>query len=181
LLLLGLGLLAACASTDAGGTAPAPRPELAELGTTRNVTALGDLILAGQPSAEDLGLAARRGITRVINLRTPAEMERVDFDQAARCAELGLDYVGIAIDFTTMDDATFDAVLELLDRPAPDGGKTLLHCASGNRVAVFVAVRRMLQDGVSYEEALIDAQAGGMKPGSLPTLEAQAARRGLLE
>lgn len=178
-----LTLVAACQSTDGGGAAEAPAGPItrSELGSMGNVTALGDLHMGGQPSADDLALAKRRGFTRVINLRTEAEMQRVPFNEVALCAELGLEYVGVPVDFRVLEDDNFDLILSLLDHRAPQGGKTLFHCASGNRVAVFVAIRRMRDDGISFADALADAQSAGMKPSSLSTLEANVVRLGLGE
>ena len=178
-----LGTLAACATFDDGATAGEPAGpatiERGELGTTRNVTVFRDLILGGQPSADDLELAKKRGVTRVLNIRTTPELERLDWSEAARCAELDLEYVQISFRGDTATDEVYDAILAVLDRPAPDGGGTLFHCASGNRTALFVALQRMRDDGIPYDQALADAQAAGMKPSSLAPLEAQATRLGL--
>ncbi|MDF1798140.1 MAG: sulfur transferase domain-containing protein [Planctomycetota bacterium] len=176
-------LVAACQSTEGGGAAAQTSGPLArsELGTMSNVTSLGDLHMGGQPSADDLALAARRGFTRVINLRTEAEMERLPFNEMALCAELGLEYVGIPVDFSVLEDASFDLILDQVGVRAPNGGQTLMHCGSGNRVAVFVAIHRMRAEGVPFDEALADAQAAGMKPSLLPILEANVERLGLGE
>lgn len=182
---LPLVTLGSCASFDDAGddaeaAAGAPLPlERGELGSARNVTTWGDLTMAGQPSVEDLELAKKRGITRVLNVRTAPELERMDWSEAAACADLGVEYVQVGFGGEDVTDEVVDLVLATLDRPAPDGGGTLFHCASGNRTALFVALLRMRDDGLSYDEALADAQAAGLKPGSLPLLEAQAERLGL--
>jgi len=183
---LGLGLLltvlAACASFGDSGVDGGVEPgtiERSELGSARNVTVLGDLTMSGQPAAEDLELAAKRGVTRVINIRTTPELERLGWDEGARCAELGLEYVHLPFRGDTATDEVYDGLIQLLDMPAPDAGGTLFHCASGNRTAMIVALLRMQRDGVAYDAALADAQAAGMKPSSLAPLEAQATRLGL--
>ena len=111
---------------------------------------------------------------RVINLRTAAEVASLPFDEAAVCADLGLDYFWQRVKWSDMSTADYDRVLAELERP--NTGKTLLHCANGNRTAVFVALERILEAGVPYEEALADARATGMRPSPEGPLVAQYGR-----
>ncbi len=145
-----------------------------ELGDLGNCTSWGAITTGAQPSPEVLALAAKRGYTRVINLRTAGEIASLPFDEAALCTELGLDYFWLPVRWSEMGDADYDRILAELERP--NAGKTLLHCASGNRTAVFVALERILKDGVPYEKALEDARLAGMKPSSEEPLATQFAR-----
>src|SRR5688572_19851360 len=54
-----------------------------------------DLFIAGQPTERALREMKERGVTTVINLRMPQEMERVGFDEAKLVADLGMKYVYI--------------------------------------------------------------------------------------
>ncbi len=179
---LALACLGACASFDHDQDEPISASDKitrSELGGTRNVTTLGDLTMSGQPSADDLALAEKRGITRVINIRTQPELDRMDFDEGARCSELDLEYVHVSFRGDTATDEIYDVLLDLLALPAPDHGGTLFHCASGNRTALIVALLRMRDHGIDYDAALADALAAGMKPSSLAPMETQATRLGL--
>lgn len=173
-LLVVLGL-AGCQSFDSATTAPTTTEIVRdELGDLRNCTTWGQVTTGGQPSQEVLELAAKRGYTRVINLRSEPEVAGNSFDEEALCKELGMEYFWQPVMWPAMTDADYDRVLAELDRPVV--GRTLMHCASANRTALFIALERMLHDGVSYEEALEDARMAGLKPGSVGPLQEQAAR-----
>jgi protein tyrosine phosphatase (PTP) superfamily phosphohydrolase (DUF442 family) len=47
------------------------------------------MYIAGQPTADGIRQLPDQGVTTVVNLRTPAEMARVGFDEAALVASLG--------------------------------------------------------------------------------------------
>lgn len=145
-----------------------------ELGDLRNSTTWGQITAGGQPSPEVLELAAKRGYTRVINLRSGPEVEALDFDEKALTESLGMEYHWFPVMWSQMDDDDYDAILAELERPIE--GKTLLHCASGNRTSLFVAIERILNTGTPYEKALEDARMAGMKPSSVAPLDAQLKR-----
>ena len=145
-----------------------------ELGEMRNTTEWGDFYMGGQPTEAELMLAAKRGVTRVINIRTDAEIESLAFDEAALCATLELEYIHMPVAWNQLTDEDFDLLMNVLNEETP--GKTLFHCGSGNRVAVFVAAHRVIEAGVSYEDALADARTAGMKPNSKTVLEGQLKR-----
>lgn len=108
------------------------------------------LYTAGQPSAQQLRQAAANGVTTVIDLRRPDEQR--GYDEAAEAEQLGLRYVrlpiGGAADITEANARTLDRILK------QDSGKTLLHCASGNRVGALLALARARVDGASTGQAL---------------------------
>jgi uncharacterized protein (TIGR01244 family) len=175
-LLVVLGL-AGCQSFDSDAAAPATTEIVRdELGDLRNCTTWGQITTGGQPSPENLELAAKRGFTRVINLRTDPEVAALPFDEAALCTDLGMDYYHFPVMWSQMDDADYDAILSELEHSVE--GRTLLHCASANRTAMFVAIERVLHDGVSYEDALEDARMAGLKPSSVEPLQTQLERLG---
>ena len=158
-------LSAACAG--------APEPDSASalvaapVGSLARARALGDVYVAGQPSAEDLALFAGQGGKTVLNLRAP--QESLGFDEPVRAAELGLAYVNLPFGKPEqLDDALFTRARELLgtaERPL------LLHCASGNRVGAVWIPWRVLDGGLELEQAVAEAKAIGLT--SAP-LEARA-------
>ncbi|HEU5183556.1 MAG TPA: hypothetical protein VFU01_03240, partial [Gemmatimonadaceae bacterium] len=54
-----------------------------------------DLFIAGQPTERALREMKKLGVTTIINLRMPQEMERIGFDEPKLIAELGMKYVYI--------------------------------------------------------------------------------------
>ncbi|MFZ5841953.1 MAG: beta-lactamase hydrolase domain-containing protein [Pseudomonadota bacterium] len=116
-----------------------------------------ELITGGQPSRADLEMLKAAGVTTVINLR--AASEDAGYDEAAAAKALGLNYVSIPIagagDITAGNAAKLDAALRAAD------GKTLLHCASSNRVGALLALRAAAA-GQSEEEAISFGKSAGM-------------------
>ena len=126
-----------------------------------NEATYGAYVFGGMPEAGDLQAYKDAGVTRVVTLRTPAEPE--GYDEAAACAALGLEFVRLPFDPSAGDEAAIDAILAEFRKGPGDG--TLVHCGSGNRVAILFAVHRVLDEGVDLETALADAKAVGMKGG----------------
>lgn len=116
-----------------------------------------ELITGGQPSRADLEKLKAAGITTVINLRGASE--DAGYDEAAAAKALGLNYVSIPIagagDITASNAAKLDAALRVAD------GKTLLHCASSNRVGALLALRAAAA-GQSAEDAITFGKSAGM-------------------
>ena len=88
-----------------------------------------DMFIGGQPTERALRELRAKGVTTVVNLRTPEEMTRaVNFDEAALIKELGMKYVYIPMrgnaEFPYGPKAldTFAAAMSEAD------GKVLLHC-----------------------------------------------------
>ncbi|MDG2142078.1 MAG: protein tyrosine phosphatase family protein [Planctomycetota bacterium] len=145
-----------------------------ELGEMRNTTEWGDFYMGGQPTETELMLAAKRGVTRVINIRSEPEVASLTFDEAGLCADLDIEYIHVPVTWESLTDDEFDLLMDVLNEEAP--GKTLFHCGSGNRVSVFVAAHRVMEANVSFEDAVADARTAGMKPDSKPVLEEQLKR-----
>lgn len=159
-----LPLLGACRS--GGGpvhdTPPYPALEVAELGSMRNVSRVGDVWFGSAPNPGDLDLAVRRGVQLVIDLSSPDE--KVECDVAVAAGERGLRYLDAGDTAVELaGDRAVDLVLRELDRA--NGQPVLLFCGNGGRCAAFVAIRRVARQGVPLEQALVEARRAGMKPG----------------
>ena len=150
-----LALLAACAAQ------PDAQPviENAELGTTKNVHALGDVWTAGQPSAEDLERARDAGFKTIATTRHARETP--GFDEEQLVTELGLGYVEIPFAGPEeLTDEVFDRSRELLqtaERPL------LFHCGSANRIGAVWIPWRVLDGGLGFDEALAEARTIGLR------------------
>lgn len=171
---LGLAMLVTVlVSTSCGltrGSSIAAYPELrpAELGSMRNVRVCDERTWFGSvPSADDLDLAARRGVTRVFDLRTPSTRG----DELRVTAEaLGLEYAAPELPEvpTEVTGEQLDRVLEYVAQNT--GGsqaehrheRVLMFCEDGSRCALYFAVHRGTHDGVPIDEVLIEARRNGV-------------------
>jgi protein tyrosine phosphatase (PTP) superfamily phosphohydrolase (DUF442 family) len=124
-----------------------------------NVHTLGNVIFAGQPQPGGFEQARSMGVRTVVNLRKPGEMQ---FDQASVVRRLGMEYRSIPFNGgPELTDRVFGAVREVLRDH--DRGYLLLHCASANRVGAVWLPYRVLDEGVSYEQALREAKMIGLQ------------------
>jgi protein tyrosine phosphatase (PTP) superfamily phosphohydrolase (DUF442 family) len=105
-----------------------------------------------------LRAAKESGVTTVVNLRSPAEM---NFDEAAAAQEAGLNYYQVPVSSRgdSFDSEAFARIKELVQ--AHPGEPMLLHCASGNRVTGWLAVHLVEDHGMSLDAALPIAQSAG--------------------
>jgi uncharacterized protein (TIGR01244 family) len=175
-----LTLLTGCGAntssrTSSSPTPPQPQPHIAttdtlttaECGTIPNLHSLGGVFLAGQPKAEDFAEAKKQGVETVINLRHAAENKDFDEKQVAEAA--GLTYINLPWGGSSeLTDAVFDQSRELLktaERPI------LLHCATANRVGAVWLPHRVLDDGLTWDDALAEARTVGLRT---PDFEAKA-------
>ncbi len=120
---------------------------------------LNGIYLAGQPAPADFAQARKDGVKTVINLRHPAEIKEFDEEQVVEAE--GLHYVSIPFkEPEELTDAVFDAVRhQLKTAPRP----ILMHCGSANRVGAVWLPYRVLDGGLTYEEALAEAKTVGLK------------------
>jgi uncharacterized protein (TIGR01244 family) len=131
--------------------APAGLPRYVMLSEQRHVS--------GQPTVEAIAGLRSSGFTTVIDLRPDAETPELDEKAAAEKA--GLKYRTLSIagaaDLTRENVQQFDQLLK-------DSGteKTLIHCASGNRVGAMFALQARWLQGKSAEESLAIGKAAGL-------------------
>lgn len=168
------GMLVALAACASPASEPAPTLEAAPTARIMNEATYGAYVFGGMPDADALQSYKDAGVQRVVSLRTAGEPE--GYDEAATCAALGLEFERLPFDPSKADAATVDPILDEF-RAGPGDG-TLVHCGSGNRVAMLFAVHRVIDDGVDLEQALAEARAVGMKPGPAEEfVRAEVARR----
>ena len=154
----------ACASSS-GGDVPATYPplEASDFGSMNNVSVAGPLWIGSMPTAEDLELAQRRGIEKVIDLSVPSEPRTVDVP--SECRMLGLEYATAGlVDEDLLTTEAVDLFLAELD-----GEKlppTLMFCGTGSRCAMFLAIYRATRLDVPLEDALVEARRAGMEAGA---------------
>ena len=66
----------------------------------------------GQPSAEDLGGLAERGVLRVINFRTPPEVAGIGFDEKAMVEDLKAEYIHTPIGREAPTNETLERIFD---------------------------------------------------------------------
>ena len=138
------------------------------VGQSPNSSAFGSRVyFAGQPTQADLAEYAKLGVTTVVNLRMPAEMEKLGFDEAAAAKAAGLKYVNVPFSGMPSDGELAKIYAEL---NKAGNGKVLLHCASSNRAGMAWAVFRGAQHGLPAEEAVSEGKSAGMKNPALEKL-----------
>lgn len=130
-----------------------------ECGTITRLHTLGGVFLASQPKAEDFAQAKKGGVKTVINLRHASEIK--DFNEQKVVEDEGLAYINLPWDGPAeLTDEVFDKAREHLrtaERPI------LLHCSSANRVGAVWLPHRVLDGGLSWDDALAEAKIVGLK------------------
>lgn len=174
---------AAVGGAPAGSFAPGPLEPGAlapfDLPGTKNVHVFDQVLTAGQPSVAGLEAARALGVRSVVNLRTEAEMQNVDFDERAIALGLGMRYDYLPWNGASeLTDVVLDRMRELLNTaPRP----LLFHCASANRVGAGWAAWRALERGLDIEAALAEGRAIGLRTEAYePIVRDYVARMGAL-
>jgi uncharacterized protein (TIGR01244 family) len=132
--------------------------EACQLGSIAMVHEYKDVFLAGQPTIADFEQAKKDGVMTVINLRHAREIE--DFDELKVVGDLGMTYHNPAwMGSEQLTDEIFEATRAMLreaDRPI------LMHCREGNRVGAIWMAYRAIDDGLTVEDAILEAKTVGL-------------------
>jgi uncharacterized protein (TIGR01244 family) len=169
LTILAAAALAACAATpksDAPAAAAAPAP----VSAFEKAVARDRVIVAGQPTLDDLKSLKERGIVHVFNVRGVEEMnpESIGFDEAAELAALGIGYSNHPIDKA---EAYTPALLEAFAKQVEaSNGKLLLHCTVGARASQVYAAYAMKYLDYTPDQAARTLEAVGSWPLALERL-----------
>lgn len=114
-----------------GKTGPVPDPvnlDITGLFQAKFASVGDDLFIGGQPTEKALRDLKAKGVTTVINLRMPQEMEQIGFDEAALIKELGMTYVHIPMRGTPENPYGPKQLDTFAQAIASAKGKVLLHC-----------------------------------------------------
>lgn len=115
------------------------------------------IILSGTPDGESLNELKKRGVTRVIDLRSP--QEATGFHVTVKEAELT--YHNVPFFNENGINAESIAKIEKLVAENPNT-QLLVHCASGNRAASWLAIHMNQEHGRSKDESLELAKQAGL-------------------
>lgn len=173
-----IGALASSASAQkvVGTTGPVPAPKILDitgLFQEKYASVGDDVFIGGQPTEKALRDLKAAGVTTVVNLRMPAEMARIGFDEAALLKELGLTYVHIPLGGTPENPYAPAALDQFSKVMASAQGKVLLHCTVAWRAshmwgAYLIRERKMpvatALDQVKSINLRADAPFGNQQP-----------------
>lgn len=97
----------------------------------------GEVYFSGQPSDEDFRQLKKQGFTQIINLRKDVEDNYIEKSEADLVKGMKMDYAHIPMD---LSKPLTDQYINEIARPvraARKSGKVLVHCSSGQRVALW--------------------------------------------
>ena len=113
----------------------------------------------GQPTMQALERLKSEGITTIVNLRTPEEYNAAQ--EEAKAKELGLRYFNIPVVYSSPKEEQATEFLKIMadskNRPV------FIHCTAAIRVGAFWLIKRVLQDGWTFEKAEEEAQKVGLR------------------
>ena len=118
-----------------------------------------DVFISGQPTEKGLRMLRDQGVTTVVNLRSPPEMARVSFDEAALVKELGMQYVYLPMRGTPELPYSPAAVKSFADAMSNAKGKVLLHCTIAWRASHLWAAYLIQYRNIPVATALAQARA----------------------
>ena len=125
-----------------------------------------DLFIAGQPTERALREMKRLGVTTIINLRMPQEMERIGFDEPKLIAELGMKYVYIPMRGGDGEQSYSPQTLrKFAEAMKAAEGKVLLHCTIAWRASHIWAAYLIQEHGVADADALAHARSINLMDG----------------
>jgi uncharacterized protein (TIGR01244 family) len=100
-----------------------------------------------------------RGVTTIVNLRTPPEMARVGFDEAALAAQLGMTYVYLPVRGDSAMPYAPETVARFAKAMESANGKVALHCTVAWRASHLWAAYLIKYRGLDVPSALANARA----------------------
>jgi uncharacterized protein (TIGR01244 family) len=118
-----------------------------------------DFCTGGQPTMQQLEQLKADGISTIINLRTAEEYNTAQ--EEAKAKELGLRYFSIPVVYSTPKEEQATEFLKIMadskNRPV------FIHCTAAIRVGAFWLIKRVMQDGWTFEKAEEEAQKVGLR------------------
>jgi uncharacterized protein (TIGR01244 family) len=118
-----------------------------------------DFFIAGQPTPDALREMKKLGVTTVINLRMPQEMERIGFDEPKLVEELGMKYVYIPMRGGDGENSYSPQTLrKFADAMKGANGKVLLHCTIAWRASHIWAAYLIQEHGLAVMDVIRHAR-----------------------
>lgn len=152
-------------TTSTGGASAPVTPNVADVvvadqglvvtkpvvGNTSPLLQVDNCYLAGQPQAEDLAAFKAAGVTKVISLRDPSE---IDWDEQAAVEAAGMEFVQIPMGKPDqMTDEKIKQVCDLLQQAKEQDTKVVLHCGAAVRASAVWMAHYCVSQNASWPEA----------------------------
>lgn len=113
------------------------------------------IFIGPQPSPNDLEDARQHGIKTVIDFRLPSETASPN---EALVKRYGLDYINIPVNKALPSERQIDDLNAAMQTKQ---GPFLLHCATGARAALLLALSRARENGWTADQTFAHAQTMG--------------------
>ena len=125
-----------------------------------------DIYFSGQPDLKKLVELKEKGFTNIINLRQSSEGSYKESQEKAAAENLKLNYTHIPMKGS--DPLTNEMITQITKAIVKNrkSGKTLIHCGSGKRVAVWVGGHFYKDHGTSKEDAIQIPEKVGLGNGA---------------
>jgi len=125
----------------------------------------GRVYISGQPTESAIAELGRRGLTVVVNARTPAEFEdreEVPFDEERFVRDLGMSYISIPLggEDHPYEPAAVERLAEVL---SSNDGPVLIHCTFGGRAAYLWLAFLVQKEGLPLDQAMARGEAMMLK------------------
>lgn len=114
-----------------------------------------NFFIGPQPTEQDLIEAKHQGIHAVIDMRMPSETATPNVELVKNS---GLDYVNVPVNKAALSAQQIDELDAALKQ---NDGPYLLHCGTGTRAAMMLALSRARQHGWTAERTFQEAEAMG--------------------
>lgn len=154
------------ATMIAVGAEGAPQLARQEVPGVRNMTQVDATIAcAGATDASAIPELAKRGYKAIINLRLASESgAEIDAARAA-AASAGVRFIHLPFEVANPDESIVDRFIAAVS----DAGNqpVFIHCASANRAAALLMIKRATVDGWDNGRAETEARAIGLSSPSL--------------
>ena len=124
------------------------------------------IYIGAQPTEQDLQDCKRHGIRTVIDFRLPAETAT---SNAARVTAAGMDYANVPVNKASLAVGQIDDLVKVMDeKPGP----FLVHCATGARAAMLLALAEARKHGWTADRVFEEARNMGFDLTSSPEFSA---------
>ena len=124
------------------------------------------IYLGAQPTEQDLQDCKRHGIRTVIDFRLPAETAGAN---AARVQACGMDYANVPVNKASLYVGQIDDLVKVMnDKPGP----YLVHCATGARAAMLLALAEARKHGWTAERTFEETRKMGFDLKNSPEFSA---------
>lgn len=160
--LAGIALIAICSTGAFAQTSSVPAPVLLDtlgLFQAKYARVGSDLFIGGQPTERAIRELKAAGVTTVVNLRMPAEMAQVKFNEDSLVKALGMNYVHIPMRGNADAPYSPEAVTKFAEAVKNANGKVLLHCTIAWRASHLYAAYLIDKKGVPEDTALAHARS----------------------